>query len=214
MTIAPPTEQTPPDRRAPARVALGLFILATLVWSVGFVRYTDSIARIEPIEDAAADAVVVLTGGAQRLGAGFRLLGDGRGDRLFVSGVNENVRPSELHALAVENKTVTADNFPDCCVELGFQAQDTKGNAAEIAKWVHAGNVQSLIMVTSNYHMARALVEIRATLPGIRIHPHPVISPTVKLHSWWRWPGSLMLLAGEYHKLLLAGFRVLVQGDA
>ena len=68
MTIAPPTEQTPPDRRAPARVALGLFILATLVWSVGFVRYTDSIARIEPIEDAAADAVVVLTGGAQRLG--------------------------------------------------------------------------------------------------------------------------------------------------
>lgn len=211
MTISQLT-QAAPGRREGRRWALCLALLMTVVWCVGFMRFVDSISREEPKEEAKADAIVVLTGGAQRLGVGFRLLREGRGARLFLSGVNEDVRPSDLHALSILHQTAEGKDFPRCCVELGFEAMDTRGNATEIAGWVRTGDVRSLIMVTSNYHMQRALLELRTALPAIRIHPHPVIARTVMLHSWWRWPGSLVLLIGEYHKLLLAGFRVLIPG--
>ena len=215
MNISPSTELPPAaTRRAGPRVALCLALLISLVWSVGFIRFANSIARVEPVGDAKADAIVVLTGGAQRLGAGFRLLREGRGARLFVSGVNKDVRPGDLHAQAAKHRTAASSDIPNCCVELGFQAKDTTGNATEIAQWVRAGNVRSLIMVTSNYHLARALLEVRTALPGVRIQPHPVVARTVMLHSWWRWPGSLLLLMGEYQKLLLAGFRIVFQGAA
>ena len=214
MTASPQAKATNKAAGIVPRTALGIVILMALVWLVGFLRFTDSIAREVPPKEIKADAIAVLTGGAQRLGAGFSLLREGRGAKLFVSGVNTDVRPNDLHALAVEYNTKAWADFPHCCVELGFQAQDTRGNASEIADWVDAENIESLIVVTSNYHMPRAQVELHAALPGIRIHPHPVIARTVMLGSWWKWPGSLMLLIGEYHKLLLAGFRLMGTGRA
>ncbi len=193
------------------RSATAVVLLIILVWCIGFTRFVESIPRAESVSDVQADAIVVLTGGAQRLGAGFRLLREGKGKLLFVSGVNEDVRPVELHALAVLHESAQAADLPKCCVELGFKAMDTKGNGSEIAAWVQAKNMKSLIMVTSNYHMPRAYLEIRAALPGLRIYRHHVVAPTVMLEAWWRWPGSLALLAGEYQKLLLAGFRILLQ---
>jgi uncharacterized SAM-binding protein YcdF (DUF218 family) len=214
MTVTPQSKSTHDAASLVPRAALAFVVLMALVWLIGFLRFTDSIAREPPPEEIKADAIAVLTGGAQRLGAGFRLLREGRGAKLFVSGVNADVRPDDLHALAVEHNTTAPPDFPRCCVELGFQAQDTRGNASEIADWVHAGNIGSLIVVTSNYHMPRAQVELQAVLPGTRIHPHPVIARAVMLGSWWKWPGSLVLLIGEYHKLLLAGFRLMGTGRA
>jgi uncharacterized SAM-binding protein YcdF (DUF218 family) len=205
------TEPRKDNSGAVARLGMCFVLLITVVWSVGLLRFIDSIPRVEPVEETKADAIVVLTGGTQRLVAGFRLLREGRGGKLFVSGVNENVRPSDLHALAEEDETTKPSDVPRCCVELGFRAKDTRGNAAEIAHWARGSNVRSLIMVTSNYHMPRALLELRATLPKIEIRPHPVVAQTVMLRDWWRWPGSLALLMGEYHKVLLTGFRVLIQ---
>jgi uncharacterized SAM-binding protein YcdF (DUF218 family) len=213
MTISRPIQTAAPAGRTGPRMALCLALLMAVVWCVGFLRFADSIAREEPARETTVDAIVVLTGGAQRLGAGFRLLREGWGTKLFLSGVNEDVRLVDLHALTVLHQTAEPADFPRCCVELGFQAKDTRGNATEIARWVRTEDVRSVILVTSNYHMQRALLELRATLPAARIHPHPVIARTVMLHSWWRWPGSLVLLIGEYHKLLLAGFRVLLRGS-
>lgn len=210
MSPSPPRDASPATRRVGRRSALCLALLISLVWSIGFLRFVDAIPREEPVKGVRADAVVVLTGGAQRLGAGFRLLREGRGKKLFISGVNKDVRPGDLHALAVVHQTSTPGDFPRCCIELGFQAIDTRGNAAEIARWVRAENIRSLIMVTSNYHIARSLLEVRTALPDVRIVLHTVVARTVMLDSWWRWPGSLLLLAGEYHKLMLAGFRVLI----
>jgi uncharacterized SAM-binding protein YcdF (DUF218 family) len=214
MAVTSPSNPRRTKQRIGLRLAVCVGLLALLVWGVGFTRFVGAIPRAEPATEVRADAIVVLTGGAQRLGAGFRLLREGRGDHLFVSGVNEDVRPGDLHALAVLHQTAEPIDAPKCCVELGFQALDTRGNADEIAAWAREKGLSSLIMVTSNYPMPRAFRELRAALPGIRIHRHPVVARTVMLNAWWRWPGSLALLAGEYQKLLLTGIRLFFQGKA
>ena len=43
----------------------------------------------------------------------------------------------------------------------------TRGNAAETAEWARAHQVRSLIVVTSAYHMPRALAELGRDLPDV-----------------------------------------------
>lgn len=205
---SPDGEVARPASRVGPRVLLALVILVILVWAVGFLRFVESVARADRADFSRADAIVVLTGGAKRLGAGFRLLSQGRGTQLFISGVNAKVQPGDLHALAVKHQESIPLEAPQCCVDLGFQAQDTRGNAIEIANWTRAQGATSVLMVTSNYHMPRAMAEVKNMLPDVEIRPYAVVADTVMLDSWWRWPGSLQLLIGEYHKLILASFRI------
>lgn len=208
MTIhAPPEQRLLSRHRTLLRLASCFGLLVVLIWGVGFTRFIEEVPRDAPNVAVEADAIVVLTGGAQRLGAGFKLLRERRGESLFVSGVHGDVRPSDLHALAVLHETAEERDYPRCCVEFGTEAQDTKGNAEEIAAWARAKRAKSLIMVTSNYHMQRAFLELRAALPEVQLHQHAVIARTVMLGNLWRWPSSLLLLAGEYHKFLWAGIR-------
>ncbi len=191
------------------RAAVALAILAAAVWSLGFLRFVDSMPRAGPVPAARADAIVALTGGSGRLAAGTRLLAAGRADVLFVSGVNPEVERRELRALAAREGATIPDALFACCLEVGYRAEDTLGNAAETAAWARRRGARSILLVTSNYHMPRSLLEATHAMPDIAIHPHPVFADAVKLDSWWLWPGSLRLLWTEYHKYLLAGARAL-----
>lgn len=153
------------------------------------------------------DAIVVLTGGSDRLPAGFELLRAGEGRKLFISGVYRGVEVRELLALSRQ-----APGDLECCIALGYAADDTEGNAAETAVWMRAQGFRSLRLVTANYHMPRSLVEFRRALPEATIIPHPVAPRSVRLEGWWRWPGTASLIADEYNKFLLAWARARFAG--
>src|SRR3546814_1991195 len=120
-------------------------------------------------DDRRTDAIIVLTGGSERLPTGLDLLSRDRADKLFVSGVYAGVEVAELLRLSRQSPQELA-----CCIVLGYAANDTRGNAVETAAWVHAEGYKSLRLVTSNYHMARSLLEFRRLMPEIEIVPHPV----------------------------------------
>ena len=149
-----------------------------------------------------ADAVAVLTGGHGRLQAGFALLEQGAAKKLFISGVYDGVAVRELL-----NLTAKAQDERECCVVLGYAAGDTVGNAAETAEWLEEEGFASLILVTSNYHMPRALVEFEMAAPDARIAPYPIASPNVPIDEWWRRRGTALLLMSEYSKYLVAQAR-------
>lgn len=199
-----------PAGRIRRRVAIMLVLLVPLVWALGFLRFIDSVPRTVPKDLGSADAIVVLTGGANRLAGGFGLLIDGRAEVLFVSGVNGDVRIEDIHALSAEIGVTVPDDLLACCVQLGYQAKNTYGNARETAQWARSRGARSLVLVTSNYHMARARYELERIRPDLVIHEYPVVADVVKLENWWRWPGTMRLLWGEYHKLILAGLRGMV----
>ena len=162
---------------------LTFIAILVLIWLVGLFAFADRVRSFTPAADPArADAIVALTGpSAERVNAAIRLLEQDKGDRVLISGVNREVRRQELRAL-----TPGSNRLFNCCVDLGFEAEDTIGNAQEIAAWADAKDYDSLIVVTSDYHMPRALTEIRAAAPGVELTPYAVETPSLDDSGWWR----------------------------
>lgn len=179
-----------------ASLALGLTLAASIggfVWFVG-----EMPTRVEN-SARPSDAIVVLTGGSGRLTTGLQLLAAGRAEKLFVSGVYQGVEVDELLRLARNAPQELA-----CCIVLGYDADDTRGNAAETAAWMAEEGYGSLRLVTAGYHMPRSLLEFRRRLPDTEILPHPVFPEGFRQDDWWTWPRSLGLVVSEYLKYLAA----------
>jgi len=146
-----------------------------------------------------ADAIVVLTGGANRLAEGGRLLTLGRAGWLYISGVNIGVKKPELLRI-----TDIKDPLLVGHVVLGYRARNTRQNAEETAGWVKARGFTSIRLVTANYHMRRALLEFRRVLPKTRIDIHPVVPKVFDSDPWWQNMTALSVVIGEYNKYLVA----------
>jgi uncharacterized SAM-binding protein YcdF (DUF218 family) len=169
---------------------------------VGFLRFVDSMAIVETPPSQNADGIVVLTGAAFRINDALELLAEGRGKRLLISGVNPSTRAQEIARLMPEHGKLFS-----CCVDLDRSAVNTIGNAVEARRWVISQGFRSLIVVTSNFHMPRALAELGHQLPGITLVPYAVISDRVRVESWWSNPATAKLLLSEYGKYLVAPIR-------
>jgi uncharacterized SAM-binding protein YcdF (DUF218 family) len=173
---------------------------AFLLWLAGLIWF----ATPPSAEDGSAptDAIVVLTGGRMRLQSGIELLREGKGRKLFVSGVNQQVDLDELLRISGN-----ASAWAACCTALGHEADDTRGNARETAQWVQQEGFRSLRLVTAWYHMPRSLLEFDRAMPEIEIIAHPVFPDQVKRERWWVSRATTALLVSEYSKYLGAVLR-------
>jgi uncharacterized SAM-binding protein YcdF (DUF218 family) len=184
---------------------VGIVVLgACVLWLAGLIWFaTPPPAELETVP---TDAIVVLTGGSQRLQGGIDLLREGRGRKLFVSGVNQQVALDDLLRISGN-----ASDWASCCVVLGRDADNTFGNARETAQWIRGQGFRSLRLVTAWYHMPRSLLEFDRAMPEIDILAHPVFPDQVKRQHWWAWRGTAALLVSEYNKYLAALFRAFVE---
>jgi uncharacterized SAM-binding protein YcdF (DUF218 family) len=182
-----------------ARRSLGFLtkLLAGVVvlYALGFLVFAGSLPH-RPEKVAHADGIVALTGGDARLDTAVSLLEHGAGKRLLITGVHPAITKPEIKQLAHGGRKF------DCCADLDFAAEDTRGNAAEAAGWVKAHRYKSLILVTANYHMPRSLAEFSADMPGVRLEPYPVEPEGVDFAAWWRNAHTMRLLQAEYVKYL------------
>lgn len=179
---------------------LALLFVAALIWAAGLLAFATRVEQSTPArEPAVADGIVALTGAGsnERIAAGMRLLEAGKGDRMLVSGVNREASREDIR-----NVSRAVQLLYDCCVDLGFEAADTFGNAQETAGWVRARRYDSLIIVTADYHMPRAMLELGSALPGIELQAHPVATPGFDARRWWRTAGGARLMVMEYSKYL------------
>jgi uncharacterized SAM-binding protein YcdF (DUF218 family) len=179
---------------------------AILVFVAGFTAFAISMASFEQPAPAKisdkGDAVVVLTGGELRVREGFRLFAGGAGRRLLISGVNRATSKDDLRRLSRVEPMLF-----DCCVDVGYLALDTIGNAAETRAWLKTWGFHRLIVVTSNYHMARSLMEIGRALPNVELVPHAVVSKHYQSDEWWKHPSAIKRVGIEYVKFLRAAVR-------
>jgi uncharacterized SAM-binding protein YcdF (DUF218 family) len=127
----------------------------------------------------------------------MRLLETGKARRMLISGVNPQASRADIRGVAKATRRLY-----DCCVDLGFQALDTVGNARETARWARAHHDRSLIVVTSDFHMPRAMLELRAASPDVRFEPYPVRSPELNTRRWWRSEEGARRMVLEYCKYL------------
>ncbi|MFQ6018559.1 MAG: YdcF family protein [Kiloniellaceae bacterium] len=189
----------PSGRRRALRRLIGLLVLCFAAWLAGLLWFATILPTAVADATYQTDAIVVLTGGSGRLHRGLELLAAQRARKLFVSGVYRGVDVEELLRISRQSPDELA-----CCVTLGYEADDTRGNALETAAWMRAHNLSSLRLVTATYHMPRSLLEFRRVMPDIEIVPHPVFPGPFKQPDWWRWPGRAVLIVSEYSKYLIA----------
>jgi uncharacterized SAM-binding protein YcdF (DUF218 family) len=186
--------------RAIFKVAQFLFAFATTLIVIGFIVFTFEISRAKPPNPVPkADGIVVLTGtGGGRLEAGAQLLKQGLGEHLLISGVNKSISAQEIQSLL----ELTDEDF-SCCVTLDYEAENTYQNGKETANWARALGYESILLVTSSYHMPRAKVEISTAMDGIRILPYPVPIEKKADAPWWGGKDKITGLLREYGKLLV-----------
>jgi uncharacterized SAM-binding protein YcdF (DUF218 family) len=141
-------------------------------FAAGFVLFVREARSFSPSGDVSADAIVVLTGGPGRVSTGVSLLEAGRGERLLISGINPGSPIADIAAAAGASQTLF-----ECCVDVGPTAADTEGNAVETAAWARSRGYGALIVVTSDYHMPRALLELQAAMPDTRLEAYGVAAP-------------------------------------
>jgi uncharacterized SAM-binding protein YcdF (DUF218 family) len=184
---------------------IGVFLLLVLLlWGPGLAWYAAQMPDQVDDPDSITDAIVVLTGGSERLRVGLDLLRQGKAPLLFVSGVHPE---TTLDDLLIDETLSPALRQR---VILGYVAVDTVGNAVETAVWMNDRHIHSIRLVTAAYHMPRSLLEFRAALPKAAVVAHPVFPPNVKQQHWWSYPGTAELFASEFTKYLVARLRLMV----
>ena len=171
-----------------------VFVIFALV-ATDFILFANRAAAAVRDEGHHADGIVALTGGGGlRIAAGVELVSAGKGDRLLISGVNRNVKQEDLIKLAGGPDEVWA-----CCVDIGYLAETTRGNAEETAAWAYELGYDSLIIVTSDYHMPRSLLVLERAMPDVDLLAWPV--RTVKDPSAiWTDPDSFRGVFMEWAK--------------
>ncbi len=203
---------TPLDEPAPLRAKHRRSFASILLWSVaggliaflvaGFAVFLHEIPAAGSRSPRSADGIVVLTGAPQRLSDAIELLAAKRGQRLLVSGVNPAITDEEL-----KKQIPDFARLSECCIDLGHEAQNTLGNAVETAAWAKKHGFKSLLVVTSAWHMPRALVQLERETDDIQLIPYPVFTERMREQSWWTSPQVARLLVLEYLKYLAALIR-------
>lgn len=189
-------------RRLPVILrALGTGVFGCAILFVGgFTLFATHVGQMATPEDPpAADAIIVLTGGQARLDAAVGLLRSGKGERLLISGVHPSTSRTTLQAATGGDKALFS-----CCVDIDRDALDTIGNAEESAKWVRTHDYGRVILVTSNYHMPRSLLEMGRLLDSEELAPYPVVNSKLDKGGWVAKPDALRVLFTEYNKYLAA----------
>src|ERR1700744_2010676 len=172
--------------------------------AIGFVGFLSQLRGTEHRPGSNADGIVVLTGGSSRVSDAVDLLADGYGKRLLISGVHPTNDAADISRSLPENQMA----LMTCCVDLDHSAVNTRSNAAGTRRWVHERGFKSLIVVTSNYHMPRAIVELSHAMPDIRLIPFVVVGDKWRDEPWWTSGAVFRLLLSEYVKYVAAGMRV------
>lgn len=181
------------------KLVIKMGLLAAVLLVAGFFFFVSLTGPVQVPDGRSADAIVALTGGKARIGEAVRLLADGKARRMLITGVNPSTKAKELERLVPKSRELFK-----CCIDLDRQAQNTTGNAVETGNWAKQLRVRSLIVVTSSYHMPRALAELARALPGVEIVPHAVEPRSFASSHWWKDRNVLKLIVSEYIKYLPA----------
>lgn len=169
--------------------AAQIMVLAGILWLAGFGWFLATLPETDALEAGVEiDGIVVLTGSPGRVQAGLDSLARGKGRRLLISGVNR-----ELARETILNAIGGAASAQGCCIDLGREARDTHGNAIEAAEWAGQHGFRSLLVVTADYHLPRALIEFGREMENVALFAHAVDS-----HA------PILSMASEFNKYLFS----------
>jgi uncharacterized SAM-binding protein YcdF (DUF218 family) len=195
-------------RRRIGSIAVKLVILGVILLVGGFGYFIWHLPDQQVQLDRSADGIVVFTGGDSRVSDALALLAAGRAKRLLISGVYTGTTTNDI-----ARQVVDYNRLLSCCVDLDYSAINTLGNAVGARQWTVKNGFHSLIIVTSAYHMPRALAELAHQLPDVALIAYPVVSDRLRIEPWWSNGATTKVVLSEYFKYLAAKLRMHFDGS-
>lgn len=180
------------------------FYTAIIIWIGGLIYFGYTINHYQPDTATHTDAIVALTGGRNRITEAVKLLNQNKADKLFISGVDKNTTLKNIQ----KTQKIKSSRFSQ--IQIGHDAENTVENAIETKQWVDANHITSIRLVTSNYHIARSLLEFKIHIPEAEIIPHPVYSEHIEKKWWTSWQ-TFSLIFREYNKFIYTLIKYMLQ---
>src|ERR1700723_4099303 len=203
-----PKAPIPAPRRWLRAVIVAVLAMVFVGAAIGFIGFLSQLGGAEIKPERHADGIVVLTGRSSRVSDAMELLAGGYGKRLLISGVPPTNAASDISRSLPDNSPPDSQTLLSCCVDLDRSAINTRSNAAETRRWARDRGFKSLIVVTSNYHMPRAIVELSHAMPDIALVPFAVVGDKWRDEPWWTNGATTRLLLSQYIKYVAAEGRV------
>ena len=191
-------------------IIISIFIL----WFIGLFNYKEKIVTLRKSSFVQATNIVILTGGSNRIKGGLKIINnfnksDLNNIKLLISGTGKGF--TKLSVNKMLSKKNDFYSFIKCCVELDSKSKNTYSNAIQTKKWVEKNNINQFILITSNYHMPRALLELKNQMPNIKIFGYPINPSKHEIKNWIYSFETFSLVFIEYSKFQLAKLRISVQ---
>ena len=188
-------------------IIISIFIL----WFIGLFNYKEKIVTLRKSSFVQATNIVILTGGSNRIKGGLKIINsfnksDLNNIKLLISGTGKGF--TKLSVNKMLSKKNDFHSFIKCCVELDSKSKNTYSNAIQTKKWVDKNNINQFILITSNYHMPRALLELREQIPSIKIFEYPINPTKHEIKNWIYSFETFFLVFVEYSKYQLAKIRI------
>jgi len=154
--------------------------------------------------------VVILTGGTNRIKEGFEVIY--KLDKKSISNLKVLVSGTGKGFSKLSLQEKLNPNFDlrliECCVELDDVSQDTYSNAVETSKWVSKNNIEEILLITSNYHIPRSILEFQNKMPNLKILYYPITPKQHQINKWLTSFETFSLIFIEYCKYIIANVRI------
>ena len=154
--------------------------------------------------------VVILTGGTNRIKEGFEVIY--KLDKKSITNLNVLVSGTGKGFSKLSLQEKLNPNFDlrliECCVKLDSVSQNTYSNAVETSKWVSKNNIKEILLITSNYHIPRSILEFQNKMPNLKILYYPIIPKKHQINKWLKSFETFSLIFIEYCKYIIANVRI------
>ena len=95
-----------------------------------------------------------------------------------------------------------------CCIDLDGVSKNTLTNASETFKWTSKNDIKEFILITSNYHMPRAILEFKNVMPNLKIYTYAITPKKHDIENWLSSYQTFSLVFTEYCKFIIASLRI------
>ena len=187
--------------------------LLTSIFTLFFIElnnFKNNILVLTKYNDIKSPNIVILTGGANRIKDGLKIIQDFKNSKninykILVSGTGMGFTKSSL-------KKKLGPNFNSqliqCCIDLDGVSKNTLTNASETFKWTNKNDIKEFILITSNYHMPRAILEFKNVMPNLKIYTYAITPKKHDIENWLSSYQTFSLVFTEYCKFIIAGLRI------
>ena len=189
-----------------------IFLLSSMftLFFIELNNFKKNILSLTKYNNIESPNIVILTGGANRIKDGLKIIEDFKNSknikyRILVSGTGMGFTKSSL-------KKKLGPNFNpqliQCCIDLDDISKNTLTNASETFKWTSKNDIKEFILITSNYHMPRAILEFKNVMPNLKIYTYAITPKKHDIENWLSSYQTFSLVFTEYCKFIVAGLRI------